>query len=610
MTKPNLVIRLQQFLLAICTAAIVAMPGQSAHAYGLETHFYETETMLLYAGIHPAIAERIAAYAQWVDTSKMNSAMNPIPGVHARVSRLMHFPTEGASLMEVIFKKVAEKLKIKVAHGDIKNFVNVAVRDSMIANEIFNEALKTGNPFLMGAALHVLMDSYAHEGFNFIVGHGDRGHYPDRPWMFVPKHNEMRKKVFLAMTRIRAVLPANGLSDYRVNEQGKLNREMFATELYESYSNNPIIKEIDTSIPHRDPLYTGEAVNLILDRMIEEGTAKPELKSYLFNDLRGLFFDKLENGQRRDGWEIMRDVVEHLYSLDPSQMDRFLDADKVMEVYGNVSKELVLKGTKGRTVTVKAEDVLNHVSYTDVIENMLRELCSKVIPRPALGDDDSQSGAKQSFENEHLYQNPEAKVQMTKWQMARQKLFGLTPHILDQTTVLTRLFLFLRKDANNLLADLDKMEANIQKVQVTRRERTRFMFSLFKYIVWDYVTYRVTYPLHKMKLLDKPMGNLRLTDENVPGAKLWQMDDYFNELRQVDFFKQIYSERQVDALIKRWEKHNAKFAQKLKKMNTEELSPDEKLSRRRDTFFDRYGGNATASVSAAIRSCVNIHSLK
>jgi hypothetical protein len=603
MTPWNFQSGLKRTLLAAASVLLLAMSSQKAQAYGFETHFYETETKLIFAGIHPAIAERLAAYAQWVDTSKMNSAMNPILGMHARVSRMMHFPTQGVSPLAALWTKLT-KDENSAAHGDMKNATNVAVRDSMVANEIFNEALKTGNPYLMGAALHVLMDSYAHEGFNYITGHGDRGHWPDRPWMFVEKHNEMRKKLFHAITRIREVLPASALTDIVVNDQGKMNRTMNHDELYNAYINNPNIKAIDQSIPHRDPLYTGEAVRLIIDNMLKEGTATEALAPYVFENLRHLFFEKQKNGQIRDGYEIMREIIEHVYSLEPAKRAELINTNKVIEKYGNVPEAITLKGKNGKKVTIVAADILPQIDHQKMVAEMLRELCSKVIPKPALGDHDVEPGAKQSFETEHLYQGPEVKIQATKWQMARQKMFGLAPHTLDQTTTLVRLFKFFSQDTKNLFKDLDQMDDNIRKVRVTKGERRMFMWSLFKYIVLDYATYRLTWPLYKIGLLEKPMGNLRLTDEDMEGAKFWQFDNVFEKLREAGVFKQIYSEEQVEKLIQKWNQHEEKYVKNQQKSGIKEMSPQEKLDLRRETFFQR---QSPVVLSPLRLSCARIY---
>ncbi len=98
--------------------------------YSYDEHFHGTLARLMWAGIHPAVAEKLAAYNQWVDVSLLNSAMNPIPLVHGRVSRLLHFPTTSASAFDILFSWARKNFlngQIDTnGHGDIRNWLNAA----------------------------------------------------------------------------------------------------------------------------------------------------------------------------------------------------------------------------------------------------------------------------------------------------------------------------------------------------------------------------------------------------------------------------------------------------------------------------------------------------
>jgi hypothetical protein len=604
MIKPSM---MKGFVAGILGMLMFFSSMDSAQAYSVETHFYETEVMLLMAGVHPAFSERIASYAQGVDTSLLNSAMNPIPLVHAHVSRLMHFPTEGASPLSILIDKFKVNSTAEAgSHGSIQNIFSVARRNSMIANELFNEALKTGSPFLMGAALHVLMDSYAHEGFNYIVGHGERGHYPDRPWMFVEKHNEMRQLLFKAMTRIREVLPAEALSDIRVNSLGKLNREMTAEELYQEYSNNPLIKEATASNPHRDPLYTGEAAAIILDTLEKSGTAKPGLRNYVFQNLQHLFFEPMADGLPRDGWAVVQGIVDHLYDLPLEERARLLDIDKALLHYGNVSQEVSLKGKNGQIVKVLSSDVTSQVQLEQLKSNMVIEICQRVIPKPALGDQTNEEGSKATFENEQLNKKVEEPMQRAKWQNVRLKVFKLAPVELSEAKLFSKIFMFLKHDVLRLAKQLDSMEAGVTlKVEPTMREKTAFMFRLFKYTILDFVSYRVTTPLVKLGLLKKPLGNLRLVDEDVRDAKFWQIDPIFNKLKDAGVYKMLYSSEAATEIISNWEKHNRDFAATLQALLDGKLAdPLQRMSQRKGEFFKE---QASANHGVAIRQCSVIY---
>ncbi len=52
------------------------------------------------------------------------------------------------------------------------------------------------NPYYMGMSLHAYMDTYAHEGFESLLGHAVAGHDPDRPQWFKEKTEKMLDNVF------------------------------------------------------------------------------------------------------------------------------------------------------------------------------------------------------------------------------------------------------------------------------------------------------------------------------------------------------------------------------------------------------------------------------
>src|SRR4051794_27152112 len=63
--------------------------GSSAFAYDIDTHMYSTALMLIFSGIRPEVAMKMAASAQWIDESPITTPM-----FTERQRRLFHFPQE------------------------------------------------------------------------------------------------------------------------------------------------------------------------------------------------------------------------------------------------------------------------------------------------------------------------------------------------------------------------------------------------------------------------------------------------------------------------------------------------------------------------------------
>lgn len=576
---------IKRISMAVLLLTGLLIGSNKSEAYQYETHFLEIFAMLVHAGIHPAIAERIAAYDQWVDVSTLNSAMNPIPFVHGRVSRLLHFPIEGIDPFVEFARKVMAKIKVKVdphGHENILNLYNDAQRDSFIANEIFNEALKTGNEYLIGASLHTLKDSFAHEGFIYSLGHFDRGRFPDRPWMFLEKHDEMRKLLFKAIRRISQSLPSKGLTDIQVNGLDKLNRNLSPEELFSSYAENPHIIAATKANPHRDPLYTATGIGGIVDGLVAEGAATAELKVYIATNLKYLFFEpSTKGGPLRSGREVLEEIIKHLFSLSPDQRKSLMNDARVLECYGNLPKEYRIKNAHGDLITIDSQQTRENMTQGILIERMVNELSKHTFPEPALGDSSSAKGSKVTFEfgqaSDNLFE-VEENLQEARWQDVFVKVYKLAPLVLDQRKMATKLVIWLKGaigvNGEKLQGDLEKMNRefarNSKIVSVSVKERAGFMWALFKYTTLDFATYRVTQLLVWLKLMESPRGNLRLINADVKDAKLWQDDSLFTLLRERKVFQDIYSEESVNRLIANWTRTEEKFAEKLLRLNGKE----------------------------------------
>ena len=553
--------------------------------------------MLLFAGFHPALAEEGAAFNQWVDTSAVNSATGSllfwfIPGYHPRKSRMLHAPTEGVDFYEKLnpFRKlitsVVNKHKPSQAHGDIKNVLNLARRNSLIANAIFTEALKTGNHFLIWASFHVLMDSFAHEGFQYIKLHGDRGHYPDRPFMFIEKHNEMRKLVFEALTRVRAVIPVGGLTDFKMNSLGRANRHLDGKDLFEAYMSVEEVKKASEVNPHLDPLYKAEAASMILSDLIKDKIISENVKNYIFDERSDLFFGVNEKGEGRHGMEVISEIVKTFYTGMPEILKGEINLNALEVKYGDApAGDLVVRGTNGKNFTISRERykallTSSGEAVNDIHETIVYKLTRRTIPVPALGDKDNGPGPKDTFENDTLYQL-EREIQKAKQNAVTEK-FGFTPVRLNEEKITSTVWAHLTKwvggDGGQIERDLAKLEELIKArqmlVDVRTRDRALFMLTMFKYTTLDYATFKISSALIALKLIKKPFGNPRIVNADVLDARLWQNAELFEELRRSGVFRNVYDNATVERMKLAWEKRNEEFSKRLQEIvNRKDGSP-------------------------------------
>ncbi|MGZ3748872.1 MAG: DUF6765 family protein, partial [Pseudobdellovibrionaceae bacterium] len=165
-----------------------------AHAYDIDTHFYSTAAVLIKRGVKKEVAYKLAAYAQWIDESGLTTPMTT-----ERKRRLFHFPTplmlkkvpkpsaqEVSEFLEQMEKQTNEVLAKKGnfkdrVHGKNMGVLAEVIENNPMAYDIMKKGLATGDFVLVGAGIHILMDSYGHSGFTPFEGHAHAGHDPDAP---------------------------------------------------------------------------------------------------------------------------------------------------------------------------------------------------------------------------------------------------------------------------------------------------------------------------------------------------------------------------------------------------------------------------------------------
>jgi hypothetical protein len=89
------------------------------------------------------------------------------------------------------------------------------VRNSIYAREIALQGIDAGDPILTGIGLHILQDSYSHEGYESYYGHARDNHLPDDPSRDIDKAMEMAKETYeILKAYLWKNYEANPLSDW------------------------------------------------------------------------------------------------------------------------------------------------------------------------------------------------------------------------------------------------------------------------------------------------------------------------------------------------------------------------------------------------------------
>ncbi|MEZ0392480.1 MAG: DUF6765 family protein, partial [Pseudobdellovibrionaceae bacterium] len=446
--------------------------SQVGSAYSVDTHFYETYAMARWTGIGHEVALEIATYNQWIDVQLSTSAMFPTWVVGGRLRRIFHFPTN----------KVEYKTGVETNHGQHMKIYGLATKNHPFASEMLTEGLRTGNLMLVGGGLHTLMDSYAHSGNGYSVGHALMGHWPDRPYTYIEKHNEMRATLFKAFVAIRKLLPAEAL-DTNLNTTGKKpNYQMSEKELFETYKENAVIKKIVESNPTRDARYVIPTLEEIIASAKRNNLVTDAFSmDWIKKTFPGIF----ESGL--DAREITEEIFRYLVKQPESEKAKLVN---LSEVYTQVLPELpVGKTFNGLTITrERFAQELGEEANEIIVKELVRMVTWSIVPeepfRDAKGNyrDDGYT-PKAAFEHEGQYEREE-KMKIGDWQNGLQTLFGTNKIVFAGTNWFIKAGqLFSKsKGASSLLESLERLEV----IQMKFDYRMRYYWYSLKYAILEW----------------------------------------------------------------------------------------------------------------------------
>lgn len=562
----------------------------SAHAYAADTHFYEFYAMLRWAGYSHEVAREFALYNQWIDVQMSTSAMLPVLGMGTEVRRLFHFPTNAVEF----------KITGKAEHGIKLKLFGMATKNHPMASELISEGMRVGNRFLVGGGFHVLMDSFAHSGNPYSIGHAIMGHWPDRPHTFIEKHNMMRETVFKAIVAVRDLLPAEALDPEFSSDGVRKNASLNAKDLFESYKANEIIQRVSESDPMRDPRYVVPVVGEIIAAAQAEGILKPAFNLEWLNETFPGIFNLGYNVQ-----ELTTMIFGEMTNWEKSEQEKYFNLDLL---YAKVLPELpVGKTFAGVTITRESfEQAMGEKTDEFIVSEMVRVLVDGFVPREPFRDakgnyfDDGYT-PKAAFENSRLFEE-EQQIKFHDWQSALKKLFVGPKVVLTVNDWKAETKNKILKTLSSSQASLDESTEIIDRVSMGATGAAKYFLSMMKYVILDGLTYMLTSPLEKWGWIKKAYGNARLIAD--PANMLYQFKEVFDQLLENGFYRPLMTSRQVEKLKQKFKLSMDKEAKRLKEL--EQKIPKGKVL----PPVDDYDFEVVEVVPLPLRSapaCVNIY---
>lgn len=248
--------RVVGIVMTCCVIGLVLLVSTGAHAYELDTHFYDTYAMAREAGFKHNYAKFLATSSQWVDEGVSSTPMGPvISGTLLR--RIWHFA--GYRYKSNVAADGRSKFKLK----------SIATPNHPVAHKLFDEGLRQSNWMKVGLSIHPVQDSLGHAGFSDVAGHAEFGHNPDRTWLSPAKYKKMTGLVFKQLVALRKVAPSEALEGWALKKRENPVTNKDSTALQESFW-----KKWGTVVSKdyfKDPRYTPEAVKFVLRDAKEKG---------------------------------------------------------------------------------------------------------------------------------------------------------------------------------------------------------------------------------------------------------------------------------------------------------------------------------------------------
>lgn len=165
--------------IALLLGMCVIFAGFAANAYDKDSHFYVVYSIFRDSGFSPEESTQMAKLDEYIDEHPdTEPSINPSKREQRRT---FHFPS-----------------------GTNFTCPNT-LRNSPYAKHNINKGFLSNDEIQLGMALHVYMDSFAHETWGPFIGHAPAGHDPDRPHLDWTKFRQMVRMVYIIAAHYRQI---------------------------------------------------------------------------------------------------------------------------------------------------------------------------------------------------------------------------------------------------------------------------------------------------------------------------------------------------------------------------------------------------------------------
>ena len=582
------------------TLIVSTLLSNVAQAYDIDTHFYATSLMLIFCGVKPAIAFKIAAAAQWIDESPMTTPM-----LGERQRRLFHFPQEltdtqlplpSDAEIKVFFQKLMNQIPNEqdliefksdfakhdsetdafsmhsrdVVHGQEFHALAGVIRDNPFAyNLAFYGAIRQ-SIWMVGGALHVLMDSFGHSTFSAALGHANAGHAPDRPFQYWEKYEKMVNSVVHLMTHVRKLLPKEALDpNFILPGINKPSLDATAEEIDQAFIQNPDIKAVLARDILRSPEYTRYVVGSLMLSLYKLGAILDE------NEMARVASNSSLYNQGKDSYEIFSDLIEGYLRMPEVDRAQVFDLNIVRK---NITGSISL----GRRIEAVIAD---RSQIAGEKEKVIKEIASEIAETMLLTLVPTELKKERSFlvEKENIFRKLEMKLRI-------ENLQGLIFKFVGQKVVFTADN--PRKAMKEVLENASDMERAVKAlneteiVTLSKNEKLRWTWQMFRYYIVDLIqglTIKNGFKTDWKQLLSWFGAKAGAHTQTDPRVVTLMSDTEFNKAVQDGVLKQIISGKYAKQIIKDHEDlqtqlrtEAAKFLQKqnlVSHLNNQSLIP-------------------------------------
>ena len=205
--------RLLTILSLVAMVLTLVLLTPTAKAADEITHFYGSAFISMAAGIDRDYAVAMSVGNEMIDRGLWTNPMGlPTPRL------LYHF--------------LGTPVDFTLESGEVKKGLAIATIDHPLFYNLLHIGIQKRDPVKLGAAKHLLIDTFFHSGFSNLLGHAEAGHRPDMPYEEVQKARQCFQAIMEIDFLIRDMqtkAPDFTIMKRLVSEA--LQNEIYATQL-------------------------------------------------------------------------------------------------------------------------------------------------------------------------------------------------------------------------------------------------------------------------------------------------------------------------------------------------------------------------------------------